>query len=97
MFVVLFNFLARVLTRHFFIDLQAMLSRATLPVSLIRDNGHFLRRGLHTDFHPGLILLNARVLSRKHFRHIANNGIRRKVSECMPLTTGKMNFYALLT
>ena len=74
-----------------------MLSKATLTVSQTRDYGHFLRRGLNTDFHPGLILLNAGVLSRKHFRHIANDGVRRKVSECMSLTTGKMNFYELLT
>ena len=97
MFEVLFNLLALVRTRHFCIHLQAMLSQATLPVSPTRDYGHFLRRGLNTDFHPGLILLNAGVLSRKHFRLIANDGVRRKVSECMPLTTGKMNFYELLT
>ena len=97
MFEALFNLLALVRTRHFCIHLQAMLSQATLPVSPTRDYGHFLRRGLNTDFHPGLILLNAGVLSRKHFRHIANDGVRRKVSECMPLTTGKMNFYELLT
>ena len=95
MFEVLFNLLALVRTRHFCIHLQVMLSQATLPVSPTRDYGHFLRRGLNTDFHPGLILLNAGVLSRKHFRLIANDGVRRKVSECMPLTTGKMNFYEL--
>ena len=74
-----------------------MLSQTTLPVSPTRDYGHFLRRGLNTDFHPGLILLNAGVLWRKHFRHIANDGVRRKVLECMSLTTRKMNFYELLT
>ena len=69
----------------------------TLLVSLIRDCGHFLRKDPNTDFHPGLILLSAGVLSRKHFRLTVNDGVRRKASECMPLTTGKMNFYVLLT
>ena len=66
-----------------------------LPVFLTKDYGHFLRKGPNTDFHPGLILLNAGVLSRKHFRLTVNDGARRKASECMrmPLTTGKMNFY----
>ena len=68
MFRVLLYLLALVRTRHFSIHLQAMLSQATLPVSLTMDYGHFLRRGLNTDFHPGLILLNAGVLSRKHFK-----------------------------
>ena len=96
-FGVLFNHLALVRTRHFCIHLQVMLSQATLPVSPTRDYGNFLRRGLNTDFHPGLILLNAVVFSRKHFRHIASDGVRRKVSKCIPLTTGIMNFYELLT
>ena len=96
MFGVLFNLLALVRTRHFCIHLKAMLSQATLPVSPTRDNGHFLRRGPNTDFHPGLILLNVGVLSRKHFRHIANDGVRRKVSECMSLTTGKNNFLRIV-
>ena len=74
-----------------------ILSRGTLPVSLTRDYGHFLRKDPNTDFHPGLILLSAGVLSRKHFRLTVNDGVRRKASECMPLTTGKMNFYVLLT
>ena len=59
--------------------------------------GHFLRKDPNTDFHPGLILLSAGVLSRKHFRLTVNDGVRRKASECLPLTTGKMNFYVLLT
>ena len=29
--------------------------------------------------------------SRRHFRRIVNDGAKRKVSECMPLKTGKMN------
>ena len=45
MFGVLFNLLALVRTRHFCIHLQAMLSWATLPVSLTKDYGHFLRKG----------------------------------------------------
>ena len=97
MFGVLFNLLALVRTRHFYIHLQAMLSLATLPVSLKKDYGQFLRKGLNTDFHPGLILLRAGVLTRKHFRLTVNDGVRRKASECMTLTTGKMNFYVLLT
>ena len=32
-----------------------------------------------------------------HFRLTVNNGVRRKASECMPLTTGKLNVYVLLT
>ena len=74
-----------------------MLSQVTLLVFLTKDYGHSLRKGLNIDFHPGLILLNARILSRMQFRHIVNVGPKRKVSECMPLTTGKMNFYASLT
>ena len=66
MFGVLFNLLALVRTCHFCIHLQVMLSRATLPVSLTKDYDHFLRKGPNTDFHPGLILLSAGVLSRKH-------------------------------
>ena len=42
-------------------------------------------------------LLSAGVLSRKHFRLTVNDCVRRKASECMPLMTGKMNFYVLLT
>ena len=55
------------------------------------------KKGLNTDFNPGLILLSAGILSRMHFRCIVNVGPKTKASECMPLTTGKMNFYALLT
>ena len=69
-----------------------MLSPVTLLVFLIKDYGLFLRKGLITDFHPGLILLNAGILSRLHFRHIVDVGPKRKASECMPLTTAKMNF-----
>ena len=69
---------------------------SSLPVFPTRDYGHFLRRGLNTDFHPGLILLNAGVLSRKHFRYIANDCVRRKVSECMPLSTEKKEFLRIV-
>ena len=55
MFGVLFDRLALVRTRHFCIHLQVMLSHTILHVSPTRDYGHFLRRGLNTDFHPGLI------------------------------------------
>ena len=41
-------------------------------------------------------LLSAGVLSRKHFRLIVNDGVRRKASACIPLTTGKMNFYDIV-
>ena len=95
-FGVIFNLLALVRTRHFCIHLQAMLSWATLPISLTKDSGYFLRKGLNTDFHPGLILLSAGVLSRKHFRHTVIDGIRRKASECMPLTTGKNEFWRIV-
>ena len=74
-----------------------MLSHVTILVFPTKDYGHSLRKGLNIDFHPGLILLNAGILSRMHFRHIVNVGPKRKVSECMPLTTGKMNFYGSLT
>ena len=77
MFEFLFNLLALVRTRPFCIHLQAMLSQATLPVSPTKNYGHFSRRGLNTDFHPGLILLNAGVLSKKHFRHITNDGVKK--------------------
>ena len=97
LFGILFNLLVLVPTRLFCIHLQAMLSRATLPVSLTKDYGDFLRKGPNTDFHPGLILLNVGVLSRKHFRLTVNDGVRRKASVCMPFTTEKMNFYVLLT
>ena len=67
-------------------------------LACIPDKGlRSLRKGPNTDFHPGLILLNAGVLSRKYFRRIVNDGVIRKASECMPLTTGRMNSYALLT
>ena len=74
-----------------------MLSPVTLPVFLIKDYGLSLRKGLNTDFHPELILLSAGILSRMYFRRIVNAGQKRKASECMLLTTGKMSFYALLT
>ena len=56
---------------------------------MTKDYGHFLKRGLNTDFHPGLILLNVGVLSTKHFRRIVNDGVKTKAPECMLLTTGK--------
>ena len=68
-----------------------------LACILTKDYCHFYRKGPNTEFHPGLILLNAGVLSRKHFRLTVNDGVRRKASECMALTTEKMNFYVLLT
>ena len=97
MFGVLFHLLALVRTRNFCIHHQAMLSRATLPVSLTTDYGHFLRKDPNTDFHPGLILQSAGVLSRKLSRLTVNDGVRKKASECMPLTTEKVIFYVLLT
>ena len=84
-------------THRFCIHLLDMLSPVTLLVYLIKDYGLSLRKGLNTDFHPGLILLSAGILSRMHFRRIVNVGPKRKASECTPFTTGKMNFYALLT
>ena len=74
-----------------------MLSQVNLLVFLTKDYGHSLRKGLNIDFHPGLILLNAGILSRMQFRRIANVCPKSKASECMPLTTGKMNFYGPLT
>ena len=53
-------------TRRFFIHLLGMLSLVTLLVFLTKDYGHSLRKGLNIDFHPGLILLNAGILSRIH-------------------------------
>ena len=84
-------------TCRFCIHLLDMLSQVTLLGFLVKDYGHSLRKGLNIDFNPGLILLNAGILSRMHFRFIVNVGPKRKVSECMPLTTAKMNFYASLT
>ena len=63
-----------------------MLSQVTLLVFLTKV--HSLREGLNIDFHLGLILLNAGILSRMHFRHIVNVGLKRKASESMPLTLG---------
>ena len=81
----------------FFIHLLDMMSQVTLLVFLTKDYGHSLRKGLNIDFHPGLILLKAGMLSNMHFRRIVNVGPKWKASECMPLTTGKMNFYGSLT
>ena len=50
-----------------------------------------------TDFHSKLILLSAGVVSRKYFRYIVNDCVKRKAPKCIPLMTGKMNLYALLT
>ena len=66
-----------------------MLSQVNLLVFLTKDYGHSLRKGLNIDFHPGLILLSAGILSRMHFRHVVKVGSKRDASECMPLTTGK--------
>ena len=66
-----------------------MLSQVTLLVFLTNNYGHSKRKGLNIDLHLRLILLNAGILSRMHFRRIVNVGPKRKVSECMPLTTGK--------
>ena len=73
-----------------------MLSQVTLLVFLTKDYSHSLRKGLNIDFHPGLILLTAGILSRMHFRHIVNVGLKRKASECMPLTTGKNEFLRVI-
>ena len=59
-------------THRFCIHLLDMLSPVTLLVFLIKDYGLSLRKGLNTDFHPGLILLSAGILSRMHFRRIVN-------------------------
>ena len=69
----------------------------TDDLTCIPDYGLSLRKSLNTDFHPGLILLSAGILSRMHFRRIVNAGPKRKASEWMPLTTGITSFYALLT
>ena len=36
---------------------------------------NFRKKGPNTDFHPGLILLNTGILSRKNFRRIVNDGL----------------------
>ena len=64
-----------------------MLSQVTLLVLLTEDYGHSFKKGPKYRFHPGLILLNAGILSRLQVRHIVNIGPKRKASECMPLTT----------
>ena len=69
-----------------------MLSQATLPVSMTTDCGHFLRRGLNTDFHPGLVLLNAEVLSKKHFRHTTNDCVKRRHRSAYPWRLEKWIF-----
>ena len=35
-------------------------------------------------------------MSRKHFGLTVNDGVRRKASECMPLTTGKNEFLIIV-
>ena len=90
MFRFIFNLLALVRTCLFCIHLQAILSRGTLPVSMTKDYGHFIRKGPNTYFHPGLILLSAGVLSREQFRLTVNDGVRKNASEFMPLTTGNI-------
>ena len=97
MFWVPFSHHDIVRTRLLCIHLLDMLSQVTLLVFLTKDYGHSLRKGLTIDFHPGLILLNAGILSRMHCRRIVNVGPKRKAPECMPLTTGKMNFYGSVT
>ena len=52
-----------------------MLSHVTLLVFLKKDYGHFLRKFLNIDLHPGLVLLNARILSGMDFRRIVNVGL----------------------
>ena len=69
MFWVPFSHHDLVRTRLFCIHLLDILSQVTLLVFLTKDYGHSLRKGLNIDFHPGLILLNAGILSRMHFRH----------------------------
>ena len=62
--------------------------------SQLSDSGLFgascLERGLDTDFHLGLIQLNAGVLSRMHFRLTVNDGLKRKALKCMSLNTGNI-------
>ena len=70
-----------------------MLSQVTLLVFLTTDYGLSLRKGLNIDFHR---IDFTGILSRMHFRRIVKFVQKRKASECMPLTTGKINFYALL-
>ena len=78
MFWVPFSHHDLVRTRRFCIHLLDMLSQVTLLVFLTKDYSHSLRKGLNIDFHPGLILLNAGVLSRMHFRHIVNVGSKKE-------------------
>ena len=55
---------------------------------------HYFPNAPRIDFHPGLNLLNAGVLSGRHFNRMANDGVRMKTLEYMPLTTEKkMIFY----
>ena len=42
---------------------------------------YLLRKGINIDFHPGLILLNTGILSRKHFRRIVNDKTVKKRSK----------------
>ena len=70
----------------------------TGDLACIPDKGlrSFLRKGQSSAFHPGLILLNAGVLSRKNIRLTVNDGVGRKASVCMPLTTGKNEFLRIV-
>ena len=70
------------------------LLQAIFFISLTQDYDHFLIKVPNTDLHPGLILLNVEILLRRHFKHVVNDDVKRKASECMPLTNG--NFRHLI-
>ena len=73
-----------------------MLSPVTLLVFLIKDYDLFLRKGPNTDFHPGLILLSARILSRMYFRRIVNAGPKKEGIGVHALNDWKNEFLPII-
>ena len=67
-------------------------------MGLVPDKGlrSLFKKGPKYRLPSSIDQINAEVLSRKYFRHIANDCVRRKVSECMPLTTEKNKFLRIL-
>ena len=96
MFWVPFSHNDLVRTRRFCIHLLDMLSQVTLLVLMTKDYSYSLRKGLNIDFHPALILLNAGILSRMHFRHIVNVGRKKEGVRVHALKDWKNDFFLFI-
>ena len=73
-----------------------MLSLVTLLVFLTKDYGLSLRKGLNINFHPGLILLSAGILSRMHFRRTVNVGPKKEGVGVHALNDWKNEFLRII-